>query len=626
MIKPVPITKNLKEKCEVDGDMKKLIIAVSICVLVACLMPAIGAAGTGPSILLPGGYVEMQAVYGTDSWFDITISNIPNDYYDVKNDTYNGWCVQKSMDMTFNVTHQVKLISSYAENLNDFTDLPWNKINYIINHREGANRDSVQWAIWHYTDDKDVSGLPVSQALVDAADDNGVNYVPGTDDIIAIPLDGSETIQLAFIEIVVPEPSLQGKVWYDTNSDGIQNEATKRAGVTVKLYNSTNGLISETQTSTEGIYTFGTVQPGAYYLQFIKPTGGYVFTKKDIGGNTNVSDTTDSDADISTGKTILFNITGAETESITIWDAGVYIPASGGEPEVPEPEPIQNVIPTADCGNFGNPYRGYVNATITFNGSRSYDQDGRIITWRWTFGDGTEGTGEATTHNYSQIGTYNVTLLVTDDDFATDLDTTTVIITSGNNAPDAPVIGGPHTGIATIPYTFTFRAIDPDGDTLEYFIDWDDGSQNVSSAIASGVTLEIIHSYAAPGFYTIQAYVQDTYDESSDSTSMTVAIDVLMIGNHEYLIDMTGDGIYEKYHNNDTGVETTVNHRGDGTYLLDTDGDGQWDLQYDPVSGETQDYQDQPILQYALIGLVVLIIVFLLLFFLMRGRGRSKNQ
>lgn len=604
--------------------MKKLIIALSICTLLACSIPTITAAETGPSILLPGGYVTMQAVYGTDSWFDITISNVTHNYYDVKNGTYNGWCVQKSMDMTFNKDHQVKLISSYAEDLNGFEGLPWNKINYIVNNRGEANRNSTQWAIWHYTDNKDVSALPVSQALVDAADDNGGAFIPHTDQLIAIPMMGSETIQLAFIELVVPEPSLQGKVWYDTNADGIQNEATKQTGVTVKLYSSNESLVDETQTTTEGIYLFGTVQPGSYYLQFSRPSGGYAFTKKDVGGNTNESDMIDSDADTSTGKTILFNITGEETESITIWDAGIYIPASGGEPEPPEPEPVVNIRPTADSGNAGNPYRGFINATTTFNGSHSYDQDGRIISWRWIFGDGTNGTGEVTTHIYTLPGIYNVSLLVMDDDFATDMDTTTAHITTGNNPPATPVIAGPLSGTATVPYIYNVVAIDPDGDNLMYFIDWGDNTQNTSTVIGNGVNFELSHQWAAPGYYTIQAYAQDTYNETSDTAKITMAIDVSYVGNLGYLIDETGDGIYEQFHSNETGVDTTVNHRTDGTYLIDTNGDGQWNTEYNPVTGETQDYREQPILQYALIIVVVLVIVALLLFFFMRGRRQSR--
>ncbi|MCD5415960.1 PKD domain-containing protein [Candidatus Bipolaricaulota bacterium] len=55
------------------------------------------------------------------------------------------------------------------------------------------------------------------------------------------------------------------------------------------------------------------------------------------------------------------------------------------------------------------------NEDITFDASASYDEDGMIVEWRWTFGDGATGSGVRVTHAYAQIGTYHVTLIVTDD-------------------------------------------------------------------------------------------------------------------------------------------------------------------------------------------------------------------
>jgi parallel beta-helix repeat protein len=62
----------------------------------------------------------------------------------------------------------------------------------------------------------------------------------------------------------------------------------------------------------------------------------------------------------------------------------------------------------------------FVNQTITFDASSSYDLDGFITNYEWNFGDGntTNTTEETITHLYSSAGNYTVNLTVTDDDGA----------------------------------------------------------------------------------------------------------------------------------------------------------------------------------------------------------------
>lgn len=60
--------------------------------------------------------------------------------------------------------------------------------------------------------------------------------------------------------------------------------------------------------------------------------------------------------------------------------------------------------------------------TVKFNGSKSYDPDGVIVSYIWDFGDGTTGSGEIVQHTYAKDGNYSVTLNVTDDFGAYDTD------------------------------------------------------------------------------------------------------------------------------------------------------------------------------------------------------------
>jgi len=51
---------------------------------------------------------------------------------------------------------------------------------------------------------------------------------------------------------------------------------------------------------------------------------------------------------------------------------------------------------------------------VDFNASASYDLDGSIVEYSWDFGDGHSGTGIVTSHQYSMVGKYVVSLTVTD--------------------------------------------------------------------------------------------------------------------------------------------------------------------------------------------------------------------
>ncbi len=57
---------------------------------------------------------------------------------------------------------------------------------------------------------------------------------------------------------------------------------------------------------------------------------------------------------------------------------------------------------------------------IDFNASGSYDEDGKITSYKWTFGDGTSGTGKIVSHTYTKGGNPMVTLTVQDNHGWTD--------------------------------------------------------------------------------------------------------------------------------------------------------------------------------------------------------------
>lgn len=78
------------------------------------------------------------------------------------------------------------------------------------------------------------------------------------------------------------------------------------------------------------------------------------------------------------------------------------------------------------------------NLAVSFNASGSTDSDGSIVSYAWTFGDGTTGSGVTASKTYAAAGTYTVTLTVTDDDGATGTQSKSVTVTAPPSGGDNP--------------------------------------------------------------------------------------------------------------------------------------------------------------------------------------------
>ncbi|MEZ4700752.1 MAG: FG-GAP-like repeat-containing protein [Rhodothermales bacterium] len=79
--------------------------------------------------------------------------------------------------------------------------------------------------------------------------------------------------------------------------------------------------------------------------------------------------------------------------------------------------------------------------TVDVDASASSD-NGSIVSYAWTFGDGATGTGVTASHTYAAYGTYTITLTVTDNEGATGSTTRTVTLTDGTGGTGAFVESG----------------------------------------------------------------------------------------------------------------------------------------------------------------------------------------
>jgi PKD repeat protein len=139
-----------------------------------------------------------------------------------------------------------------------------------------------------------------------------------------------------------------------------------------------------------------------------------------------------------------------------------------------------------------------------FDGDQSSDNDGRITSYSWNFGDGSTAEGREPRHDYAAAGTYDVTLRVTDNDGASNSVTHQVTTSPPDNRePDADF----EVSCTDLTCTFTDRSSDPDGTIVSRVWDYGDGSQPSSTPS---------HTYAAAGEYTVTLTVTD--DRSGTDT------------------------------------------------------------------------------------------------------------
>jgi hypothetical protein len=93
--------------------------------------------------------------------------------------------------------------------------------------------------------------------------------------------------------------------------------------------------------------------------------------------------------------------------------------------------------------------------------------------------------------------------------------------------PGTPTIAGPSSGTIGISYAFQIAATDPNGDMVKYRVAWGDGqATDWTGFYASGTPVTLSHTYAAAGYYEIQATAQDQDLLESPAASHPIATGV----------------------------------------------------------------------------------------------------
>ncbi len=92
-----------------------------------------------------------------------------------------------------------------------------------------------------------------------------------------------------------------------------------------------------------------------------------------------------------------------------------------------------------------------------------------------------------------------------------------------NSPPDTPTITGPASGKAGTSYTYTFNAVDPDGDDVRYIINWGDGF-DTTPYNPSGMDMLVPHTWPNEGTYIIRASARGTENFIGPETTLEVSM------------------------------------------------------------------------------------------------------
>ncbi|MDH3697582.1 MAG: PKD domain-containing protein [Flavobacteriaceae bacterium] len=172
-----------------------------------------------------------------------------------------------------------------------------------------------------------------------------------------------------------------------------------------------------------------------------------------------------------------------------------------------------NIAPVAIAD--ATPTSGGVPMEVTFTGGNSTD-DTAVTSYTWDFKDGNTSTEDNPVHMFTTVGSYEVTLTVTDAQGLTNTDTVTITASDqGNEAPEALASANPLTGTAPLTVQFLGSGSSDDSAVTSYI--W-----NITDNVNANVP-DPKYTFENSGVYDVSLTVSDEQG-LSDTSTVTITV------------------------------------------------------------------------------------------------------
>jgi len=195
------------------------------------------------------------------------------------------------------------------------------------------------------------------------------------------------------------------------------------------------------------------------------------------------------------------------------------------EARLPSDPPAQPTKPVGKTLAVWNREYSYTSVTTDPNGDQIfymfYWGDGSNSGWLGPYSSGQTGTGP---HIWTVLGTYEVTVKAKDINGAgSSMSEPLIVVVTDNTPPFDPTITGPGQIKPKVTYTFTFNATDEFDHDVTFDIDWGDGNGLAGlGPYNSGELVELTHSWAKKGTYSVRAKATDIYGMESNWTYLEI--------------------------------------------------------------------------------------------------------